>query len=216
MNTKFNSQLQQSLSSKLCRTLCVLLIVAILATLTISGVYALYVNSNNSSNAAGVAGVGVEIFNLVEHGQAVAGVDYSNVVPGVDIPGPHIQLKIKSEVSYTLYVVVKVSNLPTYINADGEEVQAIYFDLTSDWELVQTVETDGTTAYTYKYVVSTIDGEKNYVFTAGKQHTYLNDNEIAILQNDVIYVSEKYGELCRNGEDTSFSVKFETYIQQVI
>ena len=160
-----------SFGSTLCRAVCLLLIVAILVVWSVGVVYAKYVTSDSSSNSAGVAQVGVETFNLVEHGQAVAGTDYSKVIPGVDIPGPHIQLKINSEVNYTLYLEITSRNFPTYVNVNGEQVKVVYFDLTDDWELVKTVESGSNTTYTYKYIVDKIDNVNNYVFTAGKTHT---------------------------------------------
>ena len=205
-----------SFGSTVCRALCLLIIVVMLVAWTFSGVYAKYVTSESSSSTANVAGIGVEIFKLVEHGKAVEEFDYSNVVPGVDIPGPHIQLKIKSEVSYTLYLDVTTRNLPLYINVDGEQVQVVYFDMTSDWELVNTVTTDNYTTNTYKYVVDATDNANNYVFKAGEEHSYLGDKEITVLKNDVIYVSEKYGTIYGKGEDVSFSIKFNAYIKQVL
>lgn len=205
-----------SVGSTLWRALCILLIVAILVVLSVSGVYAKYATSDNSSNSANVAGVGVEIFNLVEHGKAVAGADYSKVIPGVDIPGPHVQLKINSEVSYTLYLQITTRNFPIYINVDGEQVKVVYFDVTDNWELINTVEVGGNTTYTYKYVVDNTDNTKNYVFKAGVEHTYVEANEITVLKDDVIYVSERYSELYGNSENLSFLLKFEAYIQQVL
>ena len=201
--------------STLSCTVCILLVVAILVAWSVSGVFAKYVTSDNSSNSAGVAGVGVEIFSLAEHGQTVVGFDYSNVVPGVDIPGPHIQLKINSSVSYTLYLKVTTFNCPTYIDVEGEQVQVVYFDMTADWEPVESVTVDGYTVSTYKFVVGTADTVSNYVFKAGEEYSYVDDNEITILKDDVIYVSERYGEF-RDSEDLSFSIKFEAYILQVL
>ena len=206
-------KINNSFNGMLYRTVCFLLIVAIiLAVWSVSGVYAKYVDSNNSGNSANVAGVGVEFFKLVQYGQTVAGINYSKVVPGADIPGPHIQLKIKSEVSYTLFLNVTVYNCPTYINDDGEEVDAVYFDLTADWEFVKSVENSGYTTSTYKYVVDKNNNVKNYVFKAGEEYSYVDLNEITVLKNDVIYVSERYSS-SKNGD---FSLKFDAYIQQVL
>ena len=203
---------KRSFASVLFRTACILLIITILAVWSVSVVFARFVNSDNSNNSADVAGVGVEVFNLVEYGQAVAGIDYSKVVPGADIPGPHIRLKINSEVSYALYIDITVHNKPTYINDDGEEVDAVYFDLTDNWEFVKAVENGGYTTSTYKFVVDKTNNVKNYVFKAGEEHTYVGNNEITILQDDVIYVSEFY----RNSGNGAFSLKFEAYIQHVL
>ena len=205
-----------SFGSTLCRALCILLIVAMLVAWSVSGVYAKYVTADNSSNSANVAGVGVEIFNLVEHGKAIAGADYSKVIPGVDIPGPHIRLKINSEVSYTLYLEITARNFPTYINVDGQQVKVVYFDLTDDWELVNTAQAGSNTTYTYKYVVDKTNNVNNYVFKAGETHSYVDEDEITVLQNDVIYVSEKYSELYGNSDQLSFFLKFNAYVQQVV
>lgn len=211
-NEKMNSITKQFWGSKRCLTLCILLIVSILFAWSINGVLAKYVTSDEASNSANVAGVGVEILNLVQYGQAVAGLDYSKVVPGADIPGPHIQLKINSEVSYTLYVRITVQNLPSYTNDDGETVNTVYFDLTDDWTFVDSVDADNYTTSTYKYVVDTTNNVKNYVFNAGEEHEYIGDNEITILKNDLIYVSDRYSD--RDG--MPFSIKFEVYIRQVL
>lgn len=211
---KLNKINKQSFAGMLYRTVCLLLIVAIimLAVWSISRVYAKYVSFDNPNSSANVAGVGVEIFNLVQYGQAVAGIDYSKVVPGADIPGPHIQLKINSEVSYTLYVDVTIHGCPTYLNDDGEEVDAVYFGLTDKWEFVKSADNGGYTTSTYKYVVDNTNNVKNYVFKAGVEHKYIDADEITVLQDDVIYVSELY----RNSVDGAFSLKFEAYIQQVL
>lgn len=213
---KLNNINNLSFGSIMCRALCLLLIAIILIGWTVSGVYAKYVDAGKSSNTANIAGLGVELFNLVEHGQAIAGIDYSNVMPGVDIPGPHIQLKINSEVSYTLYLEVTARNFPIYVNVDGEQVKVVYFDVTDNWELIKTVEADGETTYTYKYVVDKTNNENNCVFKAGKEHIYVDEKEITVLKDDVIYVSEKYGDLYRKGEDVSFSLRFKAYVQQVL
>ena len=211
---KLNNFNKLSLSS-ICRICCILLIVAILVAWLVSGVYGKYVASDGSSDSANVAGVGVEIFDLVEYGKAVDGVDYSKVIPGVDIPGPHIRLKINSAVSYTLYLEITTRNFPTYVTVDGEQVEVVYFDLADNWEWVKTVDDDGYKTVTYKYVVSTTDDVKEYVFRAGKEHSYVDDDEITVLKNDVIYVSEKYSELYGTDEELSFFLKFNAYIQQV-
>ena len=213
---KLNNVNKLSLGSVIYRAVCVLLIVLTLVTFSVSGVYAKYVTSGSASNSANVAGLGVEIFNVVEKGKEVGGIDYSKVIPGVDIPGPHIQLKINSEVSYTLYLEITTRNFPIYINVDGEKVKVVYFDVTDDWELINTVEDNGYTISTYKYVVGTTDGVNNYVFKAGEAHTYVDDNEITVLKNDVIYVSEKYGKLYGSSEELSFFIKFNAYVKQVL
>ena len=211
-----NKTKKQSLGSMLYRTACVLLALVMLTAWAVFGVYAKYATEGGSNDSAGVAKVGVEVFNLVQYGQTVAGIDYSKVVPGADIPGPHIQLKINSEVSYTLYLEITSSNCPIYLNVDGNEVKVVYFDLTDKWELVKTVNEDNYTTCTYKYVVNVINGEKDYVFKAGVEHLYTDTNEITILQDDVIYVSERYAELNASNGESSFSLKFVTYVQQVM
>lgn len=200
----------------LSRTVGILLVVTVVIALSIGVVYARYVNLDKSNNSANVANVGVEIFNLVAYGKAIEGIDYSNIVPGVDIPGPHIQLKINSEVSYALFLQVTVCNCPTYVNVDGEKAEVVYFALTDDWELINTVTEENYTTFSYKYIVDTTDDVNNYVFKAGENHIYVDSNEIKILQDDVIYVSQNYSDIYGNGEDLSFFIKFESYIQQVL
>lgn len=198
------------------RAVCILLIVTMIIAWSVSGVYARYVNNVSSNNSASVASMGVEIFNLAQYGQAIAGVDYSKVIPGVDIAGPHIQLKINSEVSYALFVQVTVFNCPTYVNIDGEVVKVVDFAMTDDWELTNVEAVDNRTKFTYKYIVDSTDNAKNYVFKAGEEHSYVGSDEIKILQGDAIFVSERYSNVYAESEELSFFIKFESYIQQVL
>ena len=65
-------------------------------------------------------------------------------------------------------------------------------------------------------ITNTADNVKNYVFKAGEEHLYVDSDEIKILQDDVIYVSERYSDVYGKSDDLSFSIKFESYIQQVL
>lgn len=68
--------------------------------------YAKYLSANNMDDASGIAHMGVEIFELEKYGSYAANIDYTQAVPGADIPGPRISLKLESEVSFTVYLRV--------------------------------------------------------------------------------------------------------------
>ena len=191
----------------LLRTACVLLGLGVVAAGTIS--YAKYISGEEEKQSSIVANMGVELFELVEFGSATAQekveIDYSKVVPGADIPGPHIRLQIESEVSWSLFVKVTQSNNLPIRDRDGHDIVAYYIDL-EHWTQVgePTVKRDST-EYTYQY---------NDVFRPIKRYDFTGANEIAILSGgggeDVIYVSQYYDRM------TKFSLSFETYIRQVL
>ena len=232
-------------------------ILALLAFGALSFSYAKYIASRESDNSAGVANVGVEVFELVKpedddydwswfkttysddgigagyKGKAV--VDYEQIVPGADIPAPYINLKINSEVSYTLYVKVKVSqNLPHYIkevDANGYPVteETIYCLPDDDqWTVIgdQTKKEGDCFVYTYKYIVdNTATDDSQYIFKAGTKYEEKDEygnataKKISILYNDLIYVSDKYGRAefgTWNDSATPFTIEFEIFIRQTL
>ena len=92
---------------------CIVLSITVLVVFAVSEVYAKYISSHNSNNTPNLAQVGITEFELVNYQGKTSDIlkyDYTKIVPGADIPGPHINLKINSEVSYTLFLRVKVLN----------------------------------------------------------------------------------------------------------
>ena len=203
----------------------------ILFTLLTAGVasYAKYVSSQESNNVAGVADMGIEIFELKEHGVTFDNVDLTKVVPGVDIPGPHIKLKMYSEVSWAVYVKVTERGFPvadeldyrpgnkiTGRGNDGRLHNVVIYDVSADWELVdveKSKDPDGTMHYvkTYRY---------NEVFQPATSYD-LTDSTTAIqfLAGEYIFISEHYGnydyENGGNKPGPQFGLTFEAYIRQV-
>lgn len=94
----------KSINKILLRSSFILLAVMMFALGSVS--YAKYVSTNDTDDSAGVAGMGVELFEMDKYGSYAANIDYTQVVPGADIPGPRISLKLNSEVSYTIYLRV--------------------------------------------------------------------------------------------------------------
>lgn len=210
--------------------------------------YAKYISSQKSNNNSNVAGVGVEHFELVkpeddnydwevikyiyrdtEIGASYKGiVKYDQVLPGVDLPAPYINLKIYSEVSYRLYVRIKVSKqLPwyNYIDEHGNVAYASAInanlvdyktELYDTWEPVTSESVDGEkyTVYTYK---------SKEVYKAGQRYNDKTDPgkpmKVSILSDDLIYVSQYYGlkdELNPGYNTPSFTIEFEAFIRQVL
>lgn len=173
--------------------------VAVIAAGSVS--YAKHLSAEEAKQSAGVANMGVTLFELVENGNAANDlrIDYTKVVPGADIPGPHIRLKINSEVSWLLFVKVTTNNFPIMgVDADGNEMETVTYEMAEGWKQVGAPTVKGNvTEYTYQY---------NYVFLPAVEHDYT----IGILEDDVIFVSQYF-----NHETASnFSLSFETYIRQ--
>ena len=99
----------------LLRTAFVLVGVTVFAVGSFS--LARYVSSEEAESSAGVARLGIKVFELKD-GDLRANIDYTQVVPGFDIPVPCISLHLESEVSYTLYLKV----------TEGSDVGAVH-----DW-----------------------------------------------------------------------------------
>lgn len=114
-----------SIGKILLRTLPFLLGIAIIVVGSVS--YAKYVSSHAIDDSASTAGMGIEIFELDKYGSQETNVDYTQIVPGADIPGPHIKLRINSEVSYTLYVKVTETGFPVPVEADKENKNSLYY-----------------------------------------------------------------------------------------
>lgn len=240
---RLQKAVKKSFGSILFWAVCILLV---FAALTLWGVsYAKYVSGGDNGDSSKVAYLGVEVFELKEHKATtddvsemvnknvlhildmdteVSGSGESSYIvpPGVDIPkDPFIRLTINSEVSYELYVKVTCKQFaPSDSNGNSEELVVYY--LADNWELDQSDEENG--VYTYRYIVdSNATDAAKFTFIAGESYNYNNGNEISILKNDMLYVSQKYyapdegtKESLDKKESLTFSIKFEAYIQQVI
>lgn len=170
--------------------------------------YAKYVSGEESKQSAGIANMGVELFELVEYGKPVneLKIDYTKVVPGADIPGPHIRLMINSEVSWTLFVRVTQTGLPLKgVNEHDREIDTIYYEMSENWAQVPGQEG------LYRYIVNDPkESEHDYVFKPATVHDYTGESEIAILAGDMIYVSQYYDKA------SEFTLSFEAYIRQTL
>ena len=206
----FKSSLGRILFGMTFVLLAVLLVVA--GTLS----YAKYINTEEEKQSAGVANMGVELFEFVEYGNVPEGtivkdlkIDFTKVVPGADIPGPHIQLKINSEVSYSLFV--KVTATPrdpgkTFpLMWSGEKV--VEFNMSEKWEKVEGQEG------LYRYIVKSANGVNDCVFKPATKYDYTGIDEIQLLEADVIYISQYYPFYDPSYE---FTLSFETFVRQVL
>lgn len=189
--------------------ICILFVISLLAAWSVGEVYARYATSGDSDDTGNVASVGIESFELFEHGNGVESIDYTKVVPGADIPGPHVKLKIDAQVNYTLYVKVTSVNFPP-ADGDGNEVQTVSYSLSETWRLVNTTTeqkgNDKYTVSTYEYIVGTEGENTDCVFKAGTPY----EMEIKILKDDVIYISQYY-----DPDTTKFTLAFEAYLRQI-
>lgn len=228
----FATLTKRSFGIMLYRAVCVLLVLTALTTCSISGVYARYIAAGSVDGAANMASIGIEVFDLVQSS--------GKVVPGADMAGPYIKLQLDSEVSYTLFVLVKVPKVD-YIEFGGDNMSfdddsgdvLIKCAMSASWTLTgdeYEVTEDGVeyTVYKYKYIVSSDNGVNNYIFRAGTPFKTTDDEgkdaaqTIKILQDDTIYVSENFSKILFDKDDEKdkdfgkFSLKFEAYIQQVL
>lgn len=210
-------KLKKPLSKKFVfRTAVVLICLAVLAAGTVS--YAKYFSFFEKNSSASVANVGIEVFEINKYGSLATNIDFSQIVPGADIPGPHIKLKMNSEVNWSLFVKVTERGFPVEewlddvpgnsISArvtvgkdeNGDDIiqyhDVISYFMSENWERIDTVkEVDkksGEIYYvkTYKYTS---------VFVAGKSYNFTNEEgkgegEIALLAGDFIEVSQYYGD----------------------
>ena len=198
--------IKSSLGRKLLRASFILVGIAVVAAGTVS--YAKYISGKESKQSAGIANMGVELFELVEYGNPVNDlkIDYTKVVPGADIPGPHIRLMINSEVSWTLFVRVTQTGLPLkFVNEHDREIDTIYYEMSKNWAQVPGQEG------LYRYIVNDPkESEHDYVFKPATVHNYTGKSEIEILANDTIYVSQFYD------QRSKFTLSFEAYIRQTL
>ena len=226
-----------SFQNLLFRVTGAIFILTAFSLLLVCGMFAKYAVSGNTDDGARVAQAGVKTFELLEHKAILengiytlkhqveqngeAGSDnpvyeyndevkknhYEKVIPGVDIAkDPFIRLKlVKAEVNYDLYLRVIEKNIPTYEaevpdeENDGqvktETRKSVTYTVRKDlWRLVNQLSVPDEGIYVYEYINS-IDAAD---FEA----------EIKILENDRLYVSERY---VGNGE---FSLEFETWLRQ--
>lgn len=186
-----------------------------------------YISSQKKGDSAGVAGMGIKVFELIEHGshgeeddaeytegQIDLKYDCEKIIPGVDIPGPHIKLKIDSAVSCALYVKVNVPKVDCIKFGDGEptKTQTVTYKIDSKWalqsDLTQEVSSGDTvyTVYTYKY---------EDVFNPATEYNHTKDGtgalgEIPVLDGDVIKISQYYK------SSSEFTLTFNAYIKQVL
>ena len=176
----------------------VYLTVGILLTLTLftiwslSGLYAKYVTSDTRSDSAHVAGAGIVKLELWEHeanlnngvyvlnkNKEVDENTYDTVIPGVDIDKDPF-IKLELDDSQVAYEL--------YLNVTESNFPAtVTYKLLGQWKLMS--EQNGTSVYRY----------------TGK----IASGTIKILQEDKLYVSEKYV-----GNGQTFSLTFSAYLQQ--
>lgn len=240
--------LKKTYRSILYWSVCALIVITLVA-FAISEVYAKYVTSGGLNDSANVAGVGVEVFELVGHGdhgtEDTFVAEWNNtgrkyecnlLIPGVDIPGPHVKLKINSDVSYTLYIKVKVPKnvgclsfvnavdqpLPDDEEVDDKEEKTVFLKMNRHWveERAYREKSDDYIVYTFKYSLTDAATVPDYVFKAGVEYVHDTDEtEIEILNDDRIYVSDKFDYSAFKHETVNavdFTLSFEAYIRQVI
>lgn len=203
-------------------------IVALLIALSSTSL-AKFISSHNSDQSAGTAKMGIETFELIEHGKhgekddtTVKGTqlkyDCKKIIPGVDIPGPHVKLKIESEVSCALYVKVNVPNVTCIKFGDGKPTatQTVTYKMADGWEAEgasETVTVGGVeyTVYTYKYA---------NVFNPATKYNHTEETgalgEISVLDGDAIKVSQYYKSSSEDGVSQKFSLTFNAYVRQVL
>lgn len=213
--------INQSFGYILFWTVCVLLSLAIFTIGSFS--YARYISSNDENSSAGVANMGIEVFELEKGGSLVTNIDYTQVVPGADIPGPHIKLKMCSEVSWSLYVKVTeygfpvadgeggdnsldekngnaiAANVTVGKDENGEDKKewhnVVMYEMSDEWELVDTqTVTENDEEYYVKTYKYTFKDTKTGVFKPATQYDYTGSDEIELLMGDVIFISQYYGD----------------------
>lgn len=224
-----NKNVSKNKRSGLMLIVGIMLLLTLAIAFSIGGILARYVQSENIGDSATVATAGVDKLQLCEHetklnahsdilkegklyyldtnSKKAAGDNYSyaytKALPGVSIPkDTFVELKIKSEVSYELYLEVE-DTIP-YIVLDGKKTEDKAVTVTIDparW-------TPTGKANEYKYV---------NVFRAGTEYNWFYDtsikddskqNVIWILKDNELKVSEYY-----KGE--RFTVKFKIQLKQV-
>lgn len=220
----------KSKSSSLMLIVGIMLLLVLVIAFSVGGVLARYSQTENGNGSAGVAMAGVDKLQLCEHetklytdkddilregkmyyydrnSKKTAGDNYSysytKALPGVSIPkDTFVELKIKSEVSYELYLEV-VEDIPNIeLNGQKTENKAVTLTIDSDnW-------TPTGKANEYKY---------KKVFRAGTEYdlsydTSIKDdskqNVIWILKDNELKVSEYY-------KGDKFTITFKIQLKQV-
>lgn len=211
----------------------VLPVVVLAVSLAGSFSLARYISSGGLDDSANVANLGIEIYKLSDRQELVEKIDFTQVVPGADIPAPHIQLKLKSEVSYTLFIKVTTTGFSQWetdtqdktkiIGAkvmgedhNDNEREWVKYTLGERWDYVTSSYDDKTNVRTstYKYNLATDvkNDTADYVFKPTVQYDFTDKNELQILKGDVIYISQYYD----HEKAEKFTLTFETYIHQVL
>lgn len=225
-----NKEENKNKHSSLMLIVGIMLLLVLVVAFSVGGVLARFTQTENRDGSGGVAMAGVEKLQLCEHetklytnkedilregkmyyldytSKKVAGDEYSHsynkALPGVNVPkDTFIELKIKSEVSYELYLEV-VEVIPNIV-LDGEE--------TEDKAVAVTIDSDRWTptgkANEYKY---------KEVFRAGNEYDWFYDTNIKddskqkviwILKDNEFEVSEYY-------RGDSFTITFKIQLKQV-
>lgn len=239
---KRGKSLGKSFGAMLYRAVCILLVFTVLTSWSVSGLYAKYVSGSSVDENANVARMGIEEFKLIDRAEATSARDFSKLVPGADIPAPHISLKINSEVSYTLYLKITLT-IPSglesmqsndkhvcvaYTDDSGSVSNIVYFTVdSSKWEFVKTVSgtdssdqtqqgddaTDGNQTTTATTTLTYVYKYKTN-FVAGTTYDYTADSaQLKITTGDVIYVSQYYD---KTNSGSEFSLSFDAYLKQYI
>lgn len=115
---------KKSFGRILFRTAVILLSIAVIASGAIS--YAKFISASGMDDASGVAIGGIEVFELEQYGGTQANIDFSQVVPGADIPGPRVNLKMYSEVKWSLFVKVTETGFPAVDDENDELYDKLY------------------------------------------------------------------------------------------
>lgn len=180
-----------------------LLFLTLLSIWLVSGLYARYTVSGHASDRARVA-AGLPVLEVLEHEaelkngeyeldqqSEVQGNTYSKVIPGVDIEkDPFIRLTGSSEVKFELYIEVTENNFPTFTDSDNKTVKTVKYEVNDEiWEKVSGKDN----VYKYKGDTATIE----------------SGEELYILKDNKLYVSERYV-----GGGETFSLAFEAWIKQ--
>lgn len=198
--TKRGNESKFTTKNILSRTIVILLFLTLISFCLVSGLFAKYVSNGDSTGSAHVAAGGsLEIWEhtatlengiyVIDETKKTINNLYSKVIPGVDIAkDPFIQLHLENtEVDYKLYLqVIKSDYFP----------ETVTFALTDKW--LPYDEAKGIYVY---------DG----YFDAGTPFT----DDIPILKNDTLYVSEHYVGRDDDGNDQKFSLSFQAFLKQV-
>lgn len=200
--SKYGNKSRSSFGNTLYWTVGILIILIMISTLMLSNLFAKYIVNDSAADFAQVA-AGGEMFLLEHEATLENGIyvlsededdlittnDYDKVIPGVDIPkDPFVRLNLEnSEVDYRLYIkVIKSEHFP----------ETVTFELTDKW--LPYDEAKGIYIY---------DG----YFDAGASDI----DDIQVLKNNKLYVSEHYVGTDEDGNLQSFSLTFEATLKQV-